>query len=161
MAAHNELVAFPERCTPFCRSGPSLPRKSWIADDGSSDGTAGNAVRRIWIECPTVDSDAALVRVGSTKAWWLVLSHRGKSVPWNGVLSTSADVTVTVDVDTVPDRTATDALKGAFTAERAGVARTGVINSRRRTGRCHGVVSDYEHIRNFLARYAWMQVGCP
>ena len=163
VAAHNELVALP-RTLHALLDQTVAPEEIVIADDGSSDGTVEMLCAEFGFECPTVDSDAALVRVGSTKVRWLRLSHRGKSGALNaGVLSTSADVIVTVDADTVPDRTAIDALKGAFTAEPALVACTGVITPKcRRTvvGRAMEWFQTYEYIRNFLARYAWMQVGC-
>lgn len=163
VAAHNELVALP-RTLQALLDQTVVPEEIVIADDGSVDGTAEMLCAEYGFECPTVDSDAALLTVGSTRVRWLRLSHRGKSGALNaGVLSTSADVVVTVDADTVPDRTAVEALRAAFAAEPELVACTGII-----TPKCRGTVvgrvmewfQTYEYIRNFLARYAWMQVGC-
>ena len=163
VASHNELLALP-RTLRALLDQTVAPEEIVIADDGSVDGTAEMLCAEYGFECPKIDSDAALVRVRSTRMRWLRLSHRGKSGALNaGILSTSADVIVTVDADTVPDRTAIDALRWAFAAEPELVACTGIITPKcRRTvvGRAMEWFQTYEYVRNFLARYAWMQVGC-
>lgn len=163
VAAHNEVVALPRTLTALLDQAEA-PEEIVIADDGSCDGTAEMLCAQYGFECPEVDSGGAVVRVRSTDLRWLRLSHRGKSGALNaGLLSSSADVLVTVDADTVPDRTAIGALRQAFAAEPELVACTGIITPKcRRTvvGRAMEWFQTYEYIRNFLARYAWMRIGC-
>lgn len=163
VAARNEVLALP-RTLAALLDQVEAPEEVVIADDGSCDGTAEMLCAEYGFECPEIDSDGAVVRVRSTDVRWLRLSHRGKSGALNaGMLSTSAEVLVTVDADTVPDRTAIGALRQAFAAEPELVACTGIITPKcRRTlgGRVMEWFQTYEYIRNFVARYAWMQVGC-
>lgn len=163
VAARDEVLALP-RTLAALLDQVDAPEEIVIADDGSSDGTAAMLCAEYGFECPEVDSGGAMVRVGSTDLRWLRLSHRGKSGALNAsILSTSAEVLVTVDADTVPDRTAIGVIRQAFAAEPELVACTGIITPKcRRTvaGRAMEWFQTYEYIRNFLARYAWMRVGC-
>ncbi|MBB3604203.1 cellulose synthase/poly-beta-1,6-N-acetylglucosamine synthase-like glycosyltransferase [Mycolicibacterium sp. BK556] len=159
VAAHNEATVLPHTLAALL-SQTDPPDEILIADDGSTDATAEMLCRDYGFAVPPVGQ----IRVGSTALRWVRLPHGGKSAALNAaLLRTDADIIVTVDADTVPDRGAISAVRQAFSREPELVATTGVITPHcppTALGRAMQWFQTYEYIRNFLGRYAWMRVGC-
>jgi len=163
VAAHNELVALPATVSALLDQ-VQVPDEIVIADDGSTDGTTEMLCAEYGFERPEIDSPAVLIQAGPTAIKWLRLSHRGKSAALNaGLVTTGADIVLTVDADTIPERSAIQAVHQAFSNEPELVACTGIITPQcppTVAGRVMQWFQTYEYLRNFLARYAWMQLGC-
>ncbi|OBF11790.1 glycosyl transferase [Mycobacterium sp. ACS4331] len=158
IAAHNEETALPVTLTALLNSDRA-PEQIVIADDGSTDGTA-----RLLTEDFGLRDDGASVRIGDTAVRWLRLPHAGKAPALNAALATtSCDVILTVDADTVVEPGAIRAVLQAFSAEPDLVAVTGVITpvcAPGVRGRVLQWFQTYEYLRNFLSRYAWMRIDC-
>jgi cellulose synthase/poly-beta-1,6-N-acetylglucosamine synthase-like glycosyltransferase len=162
IAAHNEAAVLPATIAAlYAQSEP--PDEIIIADDGSSDGTAaclsgyfGGAT-----PAPGQISDPAASHPGLR---WLRLPHGGKARALNAaVLHAQTDVVLTVDADTVLDADALGEMRNAFSADPSLVAATGVlvpVCAPGVSGRLFQWFQTYEYIRNFLSRYAWMQLDC-
>ena len=112
------------------------------------------------------DGSDGSVLAGGTVLRWLRLPRGGKSAALNaGLLSTAADVIVTIDADadTVADPRAIGAVRQAFSAEPQLIGVTGIITPHCAPtpgGRVLQWFQTYEYMRNFLTRYAWMQLDC-
>ncbi|NTY58950.1 glycosyltransferase family 2 protein [Mycolicibacterium sphagni] len=163
IAARNEAAALPDTLAALLdQTDP--PDEILIADDGSTDATTEILCENYGFEVSPIGHTSGPVRLGSTALRWLRLAHGGKSAALNaGLLRTDADVILTVDADTVPDRGAIGAVRQAFSREPQLVAVTGVITPRcppTVLGRAMQYFQTYEYIRNFLGRYAWMGVDC-
>ena len=136
-----------------------------IADDGSTDATATLLVERYGLAVPLL-GDASSVRASDAASApslvWLRLLHGGKARALNAaILRTRADIVLTVDGDTLLEPRALAAVRAAFSAEPALVGITGVITPLCKptlAGRCLEWFQTYEYIRNFLSRYAWMNL---
>jgi cellulose synthase/poly-beta-1,6-N-acetylglucosamine synthase-like glycosyltransferase len=93
---------------------------------------------------------------------WLRLPRGGKAHALNtAIVKSDCDILLTVDADTLLDGEAIAVVRQAFAREPALAAITGVITPVCKTtlaGRCLEWFQTYEYIRNFLSRYAWMQV---
>jgi cellulose synthase/poly-beta-1,6-N-acetylglucosamine synthase-like glycosyltransferase len=74
----------------------------------------------------------------------------------------TAETILTVDADTLLDQGAIAAMREAFRAEPDLVAATGVLTpvcGASLSGRFFAWFQTYEYIRNFLSRFAWMQLN--
>lgn len=160
VAAHNEATVLPATLAALlAQTDP--PDEIVIADDGSSDSTAALLTSLYGLaEAPlgVCGTPGALVPTMR----WLRLPHGGKAVALNtAILQIESEVVLTVDADTLLEARAIAAVRQAFRAEAALAAVTGVITPLCRpsaTGQVLEWFQTYEYIRNFLSRYAWMQV---
>ena len=160
VAAHNEATVLPATIAALLAQTEPAD-EILIADDGSSDATAAVLLERYGLAQPELPG---LARAGA--AWptlaWLRVPHGGKARALNAaILRTRADIVLTVDADTLLEARALEAVRRAFSAEPELAGITGVITPVCRptvSGRCLEWFQTYEYIRNFLSRYAWMQV---
>ncbi len=160
VAAHDEATVLPATLAALmAQSDPA--DEIIIADDGSSDGTAAllTSVYRLPEPALGVCGPPGAIHPSLR---WLRLAHGGKARALNAaILQIDSEVVLTVDADTLLDAGALGAVRNAFGAQTALVAVTGVITPVCRpspTGRVLEWFQTYEYIRNFLSRYAWMQV---
>jgi cellulose synthase/poly-beta-1,6-N-acetylglucosamine synthase-like glycosyltransferase len=161
VAAHNEAAVLPATIAAlYAQTDP--PDEILIADDGSTDATP-SCLRPFFggaLPAPGALSDEAQAHPGLR---WLRLKHGGKARALNeAILRMRADVVVTVDADTLLDRDALSAMRQAFGADPLLVAATGVlvpVCAPGTSGRIFEWFQTYEYIRNFLSRYAWMQLN--
>ncbi len=166
IAAHNEAAALPLTLDALLNQ-TDPPDCIVIADDGSSDGTAELLTRGYGLQqaAPAPTAAAASLSGGSLaypSLRWLRLPHGGKARALNAAaLQVHTEILLTVDGDTLLHPTAIAAFRHAFSAEPELAAATGVLTPvcRRATGaRFLQWFQTYEYIRNFLSRYAWMQL---
>ncbi|MDQ6685756.1 MAG: glycosyltransferase family 2 protein [Pseudomonadota bacterium] len=160
IAAHNEAKVLPATLAAlFAQIEPA--DEIVVADDGSSDATASWLGQSYGLSTPDFGATSS-TSAGAGVLVWLRLPHGGKARALNAaVLRTEADVLLTVDGDTLLEPGALAAVRRAFAAEPELAAITGVITPVCKptwTGRCFEWFQTYEYIRNFLSRYAWMQV---
>ena len=160
VAAHNEAAVLPATIAALLAQTDGAD-EIVIADDGSSDATGAVLGDRYALTAPALGAEST-VRDGATSLVWLRLPHGGKARALNAaILRTRTDIVVTVDGDTLLDPRALAALRRAFSAEPALAGVTGVITPVCRptlAGRCLEWFQTYEYIRNFLSRYAWMNL---
>ncbi len=161
VAAHNEANVLHATLTALL-SQASPPQRIVIADDGSTDHTAAVLLKHYGIGEPAVGDISAASPVAPAVRW-LRLPHRGKAAALNSAIEhIDTDIVLTVDSDTRLEPRAIERMRAAFAADPRLVAATGVL-----TPVCGSSVSarvfrwfqTYEYIRNFLSRYAWMQVN--
>ena len=160
VAAHNEAAVLPITIAALYAQS-DVPDRIVIADDGSTDATAALLSRDFGLTPPALGT----LSTGSTThpgLHWLRLPHGGKARALNvACQQTDADIVLTVDADTLLETHAIAAMRRAFAAEPALVAATGVLTpvcDRSASGRIFEWFQRYEYVRNFLSRYAWMQV---
>jgi cellulose synthase/poly-beta-1,6-N-acetylglucosamine synthase-like glycosyltransferase len=160
VAAHNEASVIASTIDRLAAQEVP-PEIILIADDGSSDDTAGVLARRYGLSVPEMGGMAT----GSTNLpslRWLRLPHGGKAVALNAaVLAIDTEVVLTVDADTLLEPGAIRAMRAAFAAEPELVAATGVlapICGPNVQARLFQWFQSYEYVRNFLSRHAWEQV---
>jgi len=161
IAAHNEAAVL----------GATIAhlRKQWdppdlivIADDGSTDATA-EALHRLYGLTPpplgTISEPAPKLPV----LRWARLAHGGKARALNQTIRLmDTDLVFTVDADTLLAPGAVGAMRNAFGHEPQLVAATGVLKpicGPSLSGRFFQWFQGYEYIRNFLSRYAWMELN--
>ena len=162
VAAHDEARVLPATLAALLAQDEP-PDQIVIADDGSSDATAQVLAERYALVAPAPGALSAPSPPHPSLVW-LRLPHGGKARALNAAIvgvGVDAEVVLTVDADTLLDARAIGAVRRAFAAEPALVAVTGVITPVCRdtlAGRCLEWFQTYEYIRNFLSRYAWMQV---
>jgi cellulose synthase/poly-beta-1,6-N-acetylglucosamine synthase-like glycosyltransferase len=161
IAAHNEERAIAVTMDALLAQSDA-PDLILIADDGSSDGTAAVLQSLYGLTTPGWgDISAPSPRVPSLR--WLRLPHGGKARVLNAALAqVDCDVILTVDADTLLESHAIAAMRASFAADPALVAATGVLTPVCGTGakaRFFQWFQTYEYVRNFLSRYAWMQVN--
>jgi cellulose synthase/poly-beta-1,6-N-acetylglucosamine synthase-like glycosyltransferase len=160
IAAHNEAVVLPT--TLGALLSQSDPADAIIvADDGSTDATAELLVAQYGLKAPAL-GELSQPSTEHPALRWLRLSHQGKGSALNAaVLAIQTDTVVTVDGDTLLEHTALAAVREAFSSEAELVAATGILMpvcSDSLKGRVFQWFQTYEYIRNFLSRYAWMQL---
>lgn len=160
VAAHNEASVIASTIDRLAAQD-APPEVILIADDGSSDDTAGVLARRYGLDVP----DYGKVATGSTNLpslRWLRLPHGGKAVALNAAIEAiDTEVVLTVDADTLLEPGAIAAMRAAFAAEPELVAATGVlapICGPNLQARLFQWFQSYEYVRNFLSRHAWEQV---
>jgi cellulose synthase/poly-beta-1,6-N-acetylglucosamine synthase-like glycosyltransferase/protein-S-isoprenylcysteine O-methyltransferase Ste14 len=160
VAAHNEAAVLPLTLAAlFDQSEP--PELIVITDDGSTDETAALLQRQFGLVEPPL---GALSAASSThpSLHWLRLSHQGKPSALNKAMQlVDTEMVLTVDADTLLEQNAISAMRNAFAADPKLVAATGILTpvcGPSVSGRWFQWFQTYEYIRNFLSRYAWMQV---
>ncbi len=161
VAAHNESGVLPVTLAALLGQDDA-PDQIVIADDGSTDGTAGVLLRVYGLTPPEL---GCMSEASSSypSLRWLRLAHTGKAQALNvAVAQLDTDTVLTVDADTLLEPQAIGAVRNAFSREPQLVAATGVLTpvcNASVSGRLFQWFQTYEYIRNFLSRYAWMQVG--
>jgi cellulose synthase/poly-beta-1,6-N-acetylglucosamine synthase-like glycosyltransferase len=160
VAAHNEAAVLPLTLAAlFDQSEP--PELIIITDDGSTDETAALLQRQFGLVEPPL---GALSSASSTHPTlrWLRLSHHGKPSALNKAMQlVDTEMALTVDADTLLEQNAIAAMRNAFAADPKLVAATGILTpvcGPNLSGRWFQWFQTYEYIRNFLSRYAWMQM---
>ena len=157
IAAHNEALALPVTIDALMRQ-IDLPDLIVIADDGSSDGTAALLSERYGLK-PNI----RLCKNGQPDILWLPMPHSGKARALNAAITcVDTEIVLTVDADTLIEAHAIGAMRASFAAEPVLVAATGVLMPVCGTGpqaRFFEWFQRYEYIRNFISRFAWMQLN--
>jgi len=157
IAAYNEARALPVTIDGlFNQSDP--PDLIVIADDGSTDGTPALLATRYGLE-----AGVRRVSDGAPDLLWLPVIHAGKARALNyAITHVDTSVVLTVDADTLIEEHAIGAMRAAFGAESSLVAATGVLTpvcGTSASGRFFEWFQRYEYIRNFVSRFAWMQLN--
>ena len=157
IAAHNEERAIPVTIDALLRQ-TDQPDLIVIADDGSTDGTAQLLASRYGLT-PHVKNTQA----GRPDLLWLPVPHGGKARALNyAITHVDSEIVLTVDADTLIEEHAIGVLRMRFAGETALVAATGVLTpvcGRGASGRFFEWFQRYEYIRNFISRFAWMQIN--
>ncbi len=161
VAAHNEAAVLPATIAAlYAQADP--PDEICIADDGSTDATPAVLAAYFAGKTPAL-GDISAESPAHPGLRWLRLPHGGKARALNAaILTMTTDVVVTFDADTLLDRDALAAMRQAFAHDPLLVAATGVlvpVCAPGTTGRIFEWFQTYEYIRNFLSRYAWMQLN--
>jgi cellulose synthase/poly-beta-1,6-N-acetylglucosamine synthase-like glycosyltransferase len=161
VAAHNEASVLPLTLAALLGQHDA-PDQVVVADDGSTDDTPGVMLRLYGLNPPALGAMSPASPIQPTLRW-LRLPHSGKARALNAaVVQMDTDTVLTVDGDTLLEPDAIGAMRQAFSDEPALVAATGVLAPVCRPtlgGRLFQWFQTYEYMRNFLSRYAWMQVG--
>jgi cellulose synthase/poly-beta-1,6-N-acetylglucosamine synthase-like glycosyltransferase len=160
VAAHNEAAVLPATLAAmFAQSDPA--DEIVVVDDGSSDGTADVMREHYGLEAAELGVLSEASRVQPSLRW-LRLARGGKARALNAaIVQVHSPVILTVDADTLLDVHALGAVRQAFVGESELAGITGVIVPvcpPTFVGRIFQWFQAYEYIRNFLSRYAWMQL---
>lgn len=160
VAARNEAGVLPVTLAAlFAQASPA--DAILLADDGSDDGTAALLCRDYGLATPLLGELSAPSPTHPALRW-LRLPHGGKARALNVACAVAqTPLVLTVDADTLLDPHALGAMRAAFAADPALVAATGVLTpvcGRSASGRLLQWFQTYEYVRNFLSRYAWMQM---
>jgi cellulose synthase/poly-beta-1,6-N-acetylglucosamine synthase-like glycosyltransferase len=157
IAAHNEDRAIPVTIDALLRQ-IDLPDLVVIADDGSTDGTAELLTARYGLTPHVVSKQS-----GRPDLLWLPVQHGGKAQALNyAITHVDTEIVLTVDADTLIEEHAIGVLRSRFASEAALVAATGVLTpvcGHSVSGRFFEWFQRYEYIRNFVSRFAWMQIN--
>jgi cellulose synthase/poly-beta-1,6-N-acetylglucosamine synthase-like glycosyltransferase len=160
VAAHDEVAVLPVTLAALLNQ-TDPPDEIVVADDGSSDATAALLATRYGLALPPLGTLSA-ASASHPSLRWLRLPHGGKARALNvAMLRVNAEVVLTVDADTLLEPQAIAAVRRAFGAEPQLAGITGVITPvcpPTLAGRVFEWFQTYEYIRNFLSRYAWMQL---
>ena len=139
-----------------------VPDQIVVADDGSSDDTPGAMLRLYGLTSPALGEMSPASSTQPTLRW-PGQSHGGKATALNAAMvQMDTDTVLTVDVDTLLEHDAIDAVRRAFSDEPAPVAATSVLAPvwwLTLGRRLFSWFKTCEYLRNFLLRYAWIQVG--
>ena len=161
VAAHNEAAVLPLTLSALLGQ-IDAPDQIVVADDGSTDDTPNVMLRLYGLTPPALGAMSPFSPIQPTLRW-LRLPHGGKACALNAaILQMDTDTVLTVDGDTLLEPDAIGAVRRAFSDEPGLVAATGVLVPVCRPtlgGRLFQWFQTYEYLRNFLSRYAWMQVG--
>ena len=157
VAAHNEARALPVTIDALiCQI--DRPDLIVIADDGSTDGTA-----KLLCDRYALSPDRRISHADGPDLLWLRLPHGGKARALNIAIScVDTDIVLTVDADTLIEEHAIGEMRSAFAAEAGLVAATGVLMpvcGKGAQARFFEWFQRYEYIRNFISRFAWMQLN--
>jgi cellulose synthase/poly-beta-1,6-N-acetylglucosamine synthase-like glycosyltransferase len=138
------------------------PDQILVADDGSDDATS--TVLEAYYKTPAPPAGGMVEATGTNaRLLWLRMPHGGKATTLNAaLLHVETDLFVTVDADTILMPEAIGAMRDAFSTDQNLVAATGVLTpvcSNTSSGRLLEWFQSYEYVRNFLSRYAWMQMN--
>ena len=160
VAAHNETTVLPVTLAAlFAQTSPAAT--ILIADDGSTDGTAALLKSRYGLTPPRL-GELSAPSATHPALRWLRLPHGGKARALNTACARAGtELVLTVDADTLLEPGALAAMQAAFAMDPALVAATGVLTpvcGPSISGRLLQWFQTYEYVRNFLSRYAWMQV---
>ena len=161
VAAHNEAKVLAATVAALLGQDEP-PEEIVIADDGSTDNTAQVLMQHFALPEPAAGQISAASSVAPALRW-LRLPHQGKAAALNQALGhMTSEVLLTVDSDTLLEPRAVASMRHAFAADTRLVAATGVLAPFCKPGvggRLFQWFQTYEYIRNFLSRYAWMQVN--
>ena len=160
VAAHNEASVLPVTLAAlFAQTSPA--EIILVADDGSSDSTAALLQSQYGLAPPPLGGLSAPSSLHPSLRW-LRLPQGGKARALNvACASIATDLVLTVDADTLLEPQALGAMRDAFAADPALAAATGVLTpvcGPSMSGRLLQWFQTYEYVRNFLSRYAWMQM---
>jgi cellulose synthase/poly-beta-1,6-N-acetylglucosamine synthase-like glycosyltransferase len=159
LAAHNEQAVLVATVNALARQSEP-PEIIMITDDGSTDATPQVLHDAFAIEMAPYGEVATSPVLPSLR--WLRLPHGGKARALNAALEHAhCDIVLTVDADTILAPDAIEAMRSAFHREPSLVAATGLlapICDHSLSGRLFQWFQTYEYVRNFVSRYAWMQV---
>jgi cellulose synthase/poly-beta-1,6-N-acetylglucosamine synthase-like glycosyltransferase len=160
VAAHNEAAVLPVTLAAlFAQTEP--PEMIVIADDGSTDATVTLLEGKFGLTRPDIGA-LSLPSSLYPNLHWLRLPHGKKPAALNAAITRiGTDMVLTVDADTLLEPTAIAAMRSAFAADPNLVAATGILTpvcAPTVSGRLLQWFQTYEYIRNFLSRYAWMQM---
>lgn len=157
IAAHNEELAIPVTIDALLQQ-TDFPDLIVIADDGSLDGTATLLASRYGLIASVRNQQFA-----RPDMLWLPVEHGGKARALNyAITHVDTDIVLTVDADTLLEEHAIAAIRTRYANEPALVAATGVLTpvcGRGVQGRFFEWFQRYEYIRNFISRFAWMQLN--
>ena len=118
VAAHNEATVLSITLSALLGQHDA-PEQIVIADDGSTDDTAGLLQRDYGLSLPIMGTMSECSTVYPSLRW-LRLSHDGKARALNvAIVQMSTDIVLTVDGDTLLEPDAIGALRGAFSNEPA------------------------------------------
>lgn len=159
LAAHNEQRGLPVTLAALmAQSKPS--ERIIIADDGSTDDSATLLQQHYGLVQPEIGQLSAVSR-RYPSLYWLRLAHGGKARALNhAVLCLNTDLIITLDADTLLAKDALAVMHAAFSHEPSLVAATGILTpvcAKTWAGRILQSFQRYEYMRNFIARFAWMQ----
>jgi cellulose synthase/poly-beta-1,6-N-acetylglucosamine synthase-like glycosyltransferase len=161
IAAHNEERAIRVTVDALLVQ-TDLPDLILIADDGSTDGTAALLAAHYGLALPDA-GELSGPSPAIPRLCWLRVPHGGKARALNAALAhVTCDIVLTVDADTLLESHAIAAMRASFASEPALVAATGVLTpvcGRSAKARFFQWFQTYEYVRNFLSRYAWMQLN--
>jgi cellulose synthase/poly-beta-1,6-N-acetylglucosamine synthase-like glycosyltransferase len=160
VAAYNEARILPATLQALLTQ-QHAPDMIVIADDGSSDDTALLLTQQFGLQQPAL-GELSLASTQHANLYWLRLPHQGKARTLNAaLLKINADVVLTVDADTLLAPDATAAMRDAFATTPGLVAAGGILTPV--TGKSVGNrlfqgFQNYEYMRNFISRFAWMRL---
>ncbi|HQT87325.1 MAG TPA: glycosyltransferase [Acidiphilium sp.] len=161
VAAYNEAAVLAATIAGLTRQSDP-PEAIIIADDGSTDASAAVLQTQFGLTAPALGTISSPSPV-EPRLRWLRLPHGGKAQALNAALPDIAtDLFLTVDADTLLDHDALAAMREAFGRDPNLVAATGVLAPSCGAGLSAQIFEyfqTYEYVRNFLGRFAWMQLN--
>jgi cellulose synthase/poly-beta-1,6-N-acetylglucosamine synthase-like glycosyltransferase len=161
VAAYNEGAVLAATIAGLTRQSDP-PEAIIIADDGSTDASAAMLQTQFGLTAPACGAISAPSPV-EPRLRWLRLPHGGKAQALNAALShVETKLFLTVDADTMLDADALAAMRDAFRRDPNLIAATGVLAPGCGAGvsaKIFEYFQTYEYVRNFLGRFAWMQLN--
>ncbi|MBK6720450.1 MAG: glycosyltransferase family 2 protein [Sphingomonadales bacterium] len=161
IAAHNEEHAIAVTIDALAAQ-TDAPDLILVADDGSTDGMGDVLETRYGLTRPEF-GQTCLPGPVMPSLRWLRLPQGGKARVLNAALAmTDCDIVLTVDADTLVETHAIAVMRESFRTEPALVAATGVLTpvcGKGPVARFFQWFQTYEYVRNFVSRYAWMQLN--